>query len=165
MLLNFPKLILSILILSTIYLNSCQPNSSPTNNTNQSNSSNNQTPESEKKIKITLYQSDNLCEKYITKIVEFPEKESLEKTIALILDQNNSSDFNIVGYRFQVDEKTRIATIDFRIDPNSKRQLISLSSCEQFILLGSLKQTLLNNPQWQIKDLKFLQQGKDIFNS
>lgn len=62
MLLNFPKLILSILILSTIYLNSCQPNSSPTNNTNQSNSSNNQTPESEKKIKITLYQSDNLCE-------------------------------------------------------------------------------------------------------
>lgn len=155
-----------ILILAVIYLNSCR-NLPPEQNPDLSkqNKNNPETIEPEKKIKITIYKSDDFCEKYVTETVEIPEKDSLEKTIEIILDKNSSRDFNIVGYRIKIDEKTGIATIDFRIDPQSQRQLISLSSCEQFALFGSLRQTLINNSQWKIKDLEFLQQGKNIYDN
>ncbi len=154
------------LILVVIYLNSCSKISQDvTTDLSKQNKNNPQTIEPEKKIKVTIYKSDNLCEKYITETLEIPEKDSLDQTIGIILDQNSSRDFNIVGYRIKIDEKTSIATIDFRIDPQSQRQLISLSPCEQFALFGSLRQTLINNPQWKIKDLQFLQQGKNIYDN
>jgi hypothetical protein len=162
-----------VILITMFCLSSCGISSKPTeNNLSNTESSptidnvdNNQIDTIEtNKINVIIYRSDNLCENYITETVELSEIEALEKTIAIIIDHNNSSDFNIVGYRVKTDEKTNIATIDFRLEPDSQRQLISLSSCEQFALFGSLRQTLINHKPWNIKDIHFLQQGKNIFD-
>jgi hypothetical protein len=55
-----------------------------------------------------------------------------------------------------------VATIDLRIAPESKRQIVSLSSCEQFALFGSLRKTLTSNPQWNIKDVRFTERGQEV---
>ncbi|MFM6472207.1 MAG: sporulation/spore germination protein, partial [Dolichospermum sp.] len=55
-----------------------------------------------------------------------------------------------------------VATVDIRVSPESKRQLFSLSSCEQFALFGSVRKTLMSNSEWKIKDVSFTERGEDI---
>ncbi|MCS6794155.1 MAG: hypothetical protein N3E45_01570 [Oscillatoriaceae bacterium SKW80] len=62
----------------------------------------------------------------------------------------------------RVAAKTGVATVEMRLSPNSKRQFVSLSSCEQFGLFGSLRKTLTSNPAWKIKEVRFSEGGKEI---
>ena len=156
-----------IVSISTIYLGSCSILSTATeekiSNTNNVPIENNSNTKNIENIPVTIYSSDNLCQSYVTETVEIPDENSLEKTISLILDRNSGSDLNITGYRLNVDETKQIATIDFKLSLDSPRQLMSLSPCEQFALFGSLRQTLTKNPQWNIKQIRFLEKGQDIF--
>ncbi|MDJ0798269.1 MAG: hypothetical protein QNJ51_15855 [Calothrix sp. MO_167.B12] len=111
-------------------------------------------------INTTIYTSDTQCQKLIPKQVAVSANKPINAAIAQIIEQQDSGDFNLSGYRLSV--KNGTATIDLRIAPKSRRQIMSLSSCEQFALFGSLRKTLTSNPQWNIKRVRFTQLGEDI---
>jgi hypothetical protein len=113
-----------------------------------------------KTTKVTLYTSDAQCQNYIAKTASVSADEPMKETVGKVLEQGNTADFSLSGYRVSVDNN--VATIDLRIAPESKRQVTSLSSCEQFALFGSLRKTLTSNPDWKIKDVRFTEKGQEI---
>ncbi len=113
-----------------------------------------------KTTNATIYTSDTQCQKLIPKKVAVTANKPISSAVAQIIEQHDSGDFNVSGYRVSI--KNGVATIDLRMDPKSRRQLVSLSSCEQFALFGSLRKTLTSNPEWNIKTVRFTQLGEDI---
>ncbi|MEH2265486.1 sporulation/spore germination protein [Nostoc sp.] len=113
-----------------------------------------------KTTNVTLYTSDAQCQELIPEKVSIPAEEPVKNAVSKILEKRDTSDFSLSGYRVNI--KNGIATVDLRISPESKRQLASLSSCEQFALFGSLRKTLTSNAQWNIKEVRFTEAGKDI---
>lgn len=109
---------------------------------------------------VTLYTSDVQCQELIPQKVLVSAEQSVTGSVSKILEQRDSGDFSLSGYRVNV--KNGTATVDFRLAPQSKRQLASLSSCEQFALFGSLRKTLTSNAQWEIKQVRFTERGEDI---
>lgn len=115
----------------------------------------------EKLVKVTVYRLDSQCQGFIPQGVSVSVQKSLEDAIALTFSQEENRDFAL-GYRVIVDQKNAIVTIDFRVPSDAKRQIKSLSSCEQMALFGSLRQTLKSNRLWNIKQVKFTEMGKEI---
>ncbi|MEH2022623.1 sporulation/spore germination protein [Nostoc sp.] len=113
-----------------------------------------------KTTNVTLYTSDTQCQKLIPEKVSVPAEEPVTNVVSKILEKRDTSDFSLSGYRVNI--KNGIATVDLRISPESKRQIGSLSSCEQFALFGSLRKTLTSNAQWNIKEVRFTERGEDI---
>ena len=113
-----------------------------------------------KTINATLYTSDTQCQKLVAQKVELPANTPIESAVGKIIEKQDSGDFNLSGYR--VNLKNGVATVDFRISPNSERQLSSLSSCEQFALFNSVRTTLTKNPQWKVKNVRFTEKGQEI---
>ncbi len=113
-----------------------------------------------KTTSVTLYTSDPQCQKLIPEKVSVPAEEPVTNVVSKILEKRDTSDFSLSGYRVNI--KNGIATVDLRISPESKRQITSLSSCEQFALFGSLRKTLTSNAQWNIKEVRFTERGEDI---
>ncbi len=116
----------------------------------------------EKLVTVRVYRLDSQCEGFIPQRVNVSEQKSLEDAIALTFSQEENRDFAL-GYRVIVDQKNAIVTIDFRVPSDAKRQIKSLSSCEQMALFGSLRQTLKSNRLWNIKQVKFTERGKEIY--
>lgn len=114
----------------------------------------------DKTINITLYTSDSECQELIPNTVSVPASEPATGIVGKIIEQQDTGDFNLSGYRVNV--KNRIATVDLRVSPDSKRQLVSLSHCEQFALFGSLRKSLTSNAQLNIKQVRFTERGKKI---
>ncbi|MEA5580841.1 sporulation/spore germination protein [Nodularia harveyana UHCC-0300] len=112
------------------------------------------------KVNVTLYTIDSQCQELIPQPISVPAAEALTDTVGKIIEQQDRADFELSGYRVEV--TNGIATIDFRLSPQSKRQFVSLSSCEQFALFGSLRKTLMSNAEWEIKDVRFTEQGEEI---
>lgn len=115
-----------------------------------------------KKVTIKIYQSDSQCQNLIAEKIDFTADNSVNAAVGKVLKQADSGDFNIAGYRVKVNPKNSVATVDFRLLPNSKRQFASLSPCEQFALFGSLRKTLTDNSQLKIKNVRFTEQGQEI---
>ncbi|MDZ7970637.1 MAG: GerMN domain-containing protein [Nostoc sp. DedSLP03] len=113
-----------------------------------------------KTTNVTLYTSDTQCQKLIPEKVSVPAEEPVRNVVSKILEKRDTSDFSLSGYRVNI--KNGIATVDLRISPESKRQISSLSSCEQFALFGSLRKTLTSNAQWNIKEVRFTERGEEI---
>ncbi len=113
-----------------------------------------------KTINLTLYTSDSECQELIPNTVSVPAEEPATGIVGKIIEQQDTGDFNLSGYRVNV--KNRTATVDLRISPESKRQLVSLSHCEQFNLFGSLRKSLTSNAQLNIKQVRFTERGKKI---
>ncbi len=113
-----------------------------------------------KTANVTLYTSDVQCQKLIPQKVSVPAAEPVTGAVSKIIEERDTGDLSLSGYRVKV--KNGIATVDLRLSPQSKRQLASLSSCEQFALFGSLRKTLTSNPQWNIKKVRFTERGKEV---
>lgn len=113
-----------------------------------------------KTTNVTLYTSDTQCQELIPEKVSVPAEEPVTNVVGKIIEKRDTSDFSLSGYRVNI--KNGIATVDLRISPESKRQIASLSSCEQFALFGSLRKTLTSNAQWNIKEVRFTERGQDI---
>lgn len=113
-----------------------------------------------KTTNVTLYTSDTQCQEFISEKVSVPAEEPVTNVVSKILEKRDTSDFSLSGYRVNI--KNGVATVDLRISPESKRQIASLSSCEQFALFGSLRKTLTSNSQWNIKEVRFTERGEDI---
>lgn len=113
-----------------------------------------------KTVNVTLYTSDIQCQELVPQNVALPATESVTSAVGKIIQEQDTADFSLSGYRIRV--KNGIATVDLRLSPQSKRQFVSLSSCEQFALFGSLRKTLTSNSQWNIKEVRFTEKGEDI---
>ena len=113
-------------------------------------------------VTVNIYQADNQCETLVPEKVAVPAESPVNVAVGQVLKQVNSSDFDLAGYRVNIDANSRIATVDLRLSPGSRRQFVSLSHCEQFALFGSLRKTLTDNSQLKIKDVRFTQQGQEI---
>ncbi len=109
---------------------------------------------------VTLYKADNQCSSYLPETTQVPADQPLAATVGKVIDAQDNADFQLTGYRVNLAEG--VATIDFRVAPNSPRQIVSLSSCEQFALFGSLTETLTKNPDWQVQEVRFTERGEAI---
>jgi hypothetical protein len=112
---------------------------------------------------LNIYHADSQCETLVSEKVAVPADNSVETAIGKVLEHRSTSDFSLAGYRVNVNSSTGVATVDFRRSPNSQRQFVSLSSCEQFALFGSLRKTLMENGQLKIKEVHFTEQGEEIY--
>lgn len=113
-------------------------------------------------VTLTIYQVDSQCQTLVSEKVALPATSPVDAAVGKVLNQADSGDFDLAGYRVQVNPKNGIATVDFRLSPNSRRQFVSLSSCEQFALFGSLRKTLTDNSPLKIKGVRFTERGQDI---
>jgi hypothetical protein len=109
---------------------------------------------------INRYELDENCKGFVAKKTPIGKKQSLETAVGSVIESFNSADFELSGYR--VSRAGRVATIDLRVPPQSKRGLTSLSYCEQQSLFGSLRRTLVQNGQLAIGQVKFTSQGKPV---
>lgn len=114
-------------------------------------------------IAITLYRLDERCEDYEpeTSLVD-PNQPLMDAVRQILLNQKIIA-FDLSGYRVIGSSNSQRVTIDFRLDPDSQRLLTSLSMCEQKALLGSLRQTLLGQPTWNIQQVEFTNRGEPLF--
>jgi len=96
-----------------------------------------------KTITLNIYRTDSQCE-----------------TLIPVVAQVSSGDLDLAGYR--VNLNNGIATIDLRLSPDSQRQFVSLSICEQLALFGGIRKTLVENPRLNIQDVRFTDKGQDI---
>lgn len=115
---------------------------------------------SDKTTNVTLYTSDSQCQELVPQKVSVPAEEPVEGAVGKIIEERDSADFVLSGYRVNVQDG--VATVDLRISPGSQRQFTSLSSCEQFALFGSLRKTLLSNSQWKIREVRFTERGEEL---
>lgn len=109
---------------------------------------------------INVYKVDGLCKDLVPQKITIAAKQSLEGAIAKVLEETDSGDFSIAGYR--VSKEGQQAIVDLRLPANAKRSFYSLSSCEQLALFGGIRKTLVNNSQWQIKSVQFTEKGQEI---
>ncbi|MDX2240059.1 MAG: GerMN domain-containing protein [Leptolyngbyaceae cyanobacterium bins.302] len=118
-------------------------------------------PSAANTVSVKIYHVDDQCEDLVSETVEVAGDRPIESAIGKVLDGQGNADFKLTGYRVSVDNKG-VATVDFRLSPDSPRQFVSLSACEQLSLFGSLEETLMQNPQWQIKSVQFTERGEKI---
>lgn len=113
-------------------------------------------------VAISRYLPDADCDGFETEPA-IADPQQLESVVQGIL-RDSSLDLvalELTGYRVQR-EGGGTVTIDLRVAPNSQRQLVSLSSCEQMLLFGSLRRTLLDNPALAIETLRFTERGQPV---
>jgi hypothetical protein len=113
-------------------------------------------------ITVTLYKADPLCEEFVAEQVEVNSQEPLEALVGRAIANQNTADFRIAGYRVSMNDDTNTATVDFRLAPDSRRGMTSLSTCEQFALFGSIEESLTSNSRWDIDAVQFTEQGEEI---
>ena len=111
---------------------------------------------------VLLYQVDDQCSELIAEKISVDADRPIAATVEQILAKQSNADFKLSGYRLNVEPNNGIATIDFRLTPDSKRGMASLSSCEQIALFSSLRKTLTSNSAWKIKTVRFTERGQEI---
>ncbi|WOD40191.1 hypothetical protein [Nodosilinea sp. E11] len=110
-------------------------------------------------VAVDLYTLDSTCDRYQIEPIQVPRAQSMEHTVALILAEQASPSLGLSGYRVSFAPETKTVTIDLRVARDAGRVLQSLSMCEQRALLGSLRETLINQPDWQIEAVTFTNRG------
>ena len=113
-------------------------------------------------VSVTIFKADDQCVNFLPESVQVTGDRPMEGAVGKVLENQGGGDFDLSGYRVSVDTATGVATVDLRMNPDSDRKLISLSACEQFALFGSLRETLVQNPDWNITDVRFTERGEEI---
>lgn len=113
-------------------------------------------------VAVDIYTVDDRCEGYQSEPIQVPRPQSMETTVAWILAEQAIPELILSGYRTSFDSATKTVTIDLRVARNSRRVLQSLSLCEQKMLLGSLRQTLMNQPDWKLEAVIFTNRGNPL---
>ena len=111
---------------------------------------------------VTFYYPDALCETFISTPIEVSVADGLSETVNRVIEQGTTADFRIAGYRIQPEPGENKVAIDFRLAPDSQRVFVSLSTCERFALLGSLRKTLTEHEEWNIDEVNFTYRGRAI---
>lgn len=113
-------------------------------------------------ITVTVYRLDNLCQDFVPEEVQVSPDKPITDAIGSVLRQQDIIAFDLSSYRVQASADRRTVTIDMRLSPDSQRQLVSLSDCEQQAIFGSLRKTLLLQPTWDVQQIIFTQRGRPL---
>lgn len=111
-------------------------------------------------IQVNLFYPNTTCDRLVPEAWEAPENNALEAAVGQTIERSLNGDFDLVGYRVNLDETTAI--VDLRLSPDSDRHFLSLSQCEKFALFGSLRETLTQNSLWNVDNVRFTSQGAEI---
>jgi|GEM_PF-1266561 len=110
---------------------------------------------------VTVFTIDNQCNDFRQTQITVPADKAIETAIGKVLEERESGDFSLGGYRVNVNGG--VATVDLRPAPHSERSLHSLTHCEQLALFGGVRRTLLGNAQWRIQDVQFTIAGEELY--
>ena len=111
-------------------------------------------------VTVSVYSIDDQCNDFVEESIQVPGDQAISEAVGKAMSSVDYNAFKLAGY--QVDVNGRTATVDMQLAPGSERQFVSLSSCEQRALFGSVEETLLNNDDWGVEAVKFTQGGKEI---
>ncbi|WP_204141732.1 hypothetical protein [Halomicronema sp. CCY15110] len=115
-------------------------------------------------LTVTLYTPNATCDDYTAESKAIAPDQAIPQIVhALLTTQTaNLLDFELAGYRIVPGDNGNTVNIDFRRQPNATRSFISLSICEQRVLFGSVRETLLQNSALSIDAVTFTEQGQPI---
>jgi hypothetical protein len=111
-------------------------------------------------VTVSVYTIDDQCNDFVEQSVQVPSDVAITDAVGKAMGAVDYNAFKVESY--QVDINGNTATVDMALAPGSERQFASLSSCEQRALFGSVEETLLNNPDWNVTAVKFTNQGQEI---
>ncbi len=111
-------------------------------------------------VTVSVYSIDDQCNNFVEESVQVPSDQAVSEAVGKAMNSVDYNAFKLAGYQVQMSGRT--AVVDMQLAPGSERQFVSLSSCEQRALFGSVEETLLNNDDWGVESVKFTQGGKEI---
>jgi len=127
---------------------------------NGSGASQKQPAASDEMVTVLVYTIDDQCDAFVEESVQVPSNQAMAEAVGKAMNSVDYNAFKLDGYQVNVNGST--AVVDMSLAPGSERQFVSLSSCEQRALFGSVEETLLNNPDWDVDSVKFTDGGKEI---
>lgn len=87
----------------------------------------------------------------------------VEGAVSQIVDAYEGQDVGIQSYAVDVDPVAHDAAIDFKVEsPRGSRALESLSSANQYALLEAIRATLLTEPVYDVDEVIFKANGREI---
>lgn len=114
-------------------------------------------------VTITRYKIDNQCQELLPTDLAVPaDSDPLDAAVKTIVGDRSNGDFRIAGYRLNINENTKTATVDLRLPLDFPRSIYSLSHCEQFALLGEIRETLIANADGKFDTVIFQTQGQPL---
>lgn len=111
-------------------------------------------------VSVSVYTIDDQCNDFVESTVQVPGNDAIEAAVGKAMDSVEYNAFKLADYDVSINGSTAI--VDMQLAPGSERQFVSLSSCEQRSLFGSVEETLTNNPDWAVDSVKFTDNGKDL---
>ncbi len=113
-------------------------------------------------IAVTLYEADQSCQNLVPLPSQAAANAPVDDVVGQIIADQNLPSFELEGYSIDYDQASGLATVDFRVSPDSTRQLESLSSCEKLALFGGIEKTLTSDSRWQIETVEFTNRGEEV---
>ncbi len=120
----------------------------------------NKQPATSELVAVPIYTIDSQCNDFVEKTVEVHSDKALTEAVGEAMSGLDYTAFKIQSYEVNMDGTT--AVVDMELAPNSERKFVSLSSCEQRSLFGSIEKTLLDNPDWGVDAVKFTSKGEEL---
>ena len=111
-------------------------------------------------VTVSVYTIDDQCDDFVSQPLQVPSNVAIDEAVGKAMSGTELNAFKLEGYQVNIDGNTAI--VDMRLAAGSERQFVSLSSCEQRALFGSVEETLLNNASWNVDAVKFTNAGKEI---
>ncbi|NER78846.1 MAG: hypothetical protein F6K42_04560 [Leptolyngbya sp. SIO1D8] len=115
-------------------------------------------------MSVMIYTPTATCDGFQTQEQAIAADKAIPQIVQLLLaDQTpHLLDFELAGYRIQPGDEGNSITVDFRRVADAQRHFTSLSICEQLVLFGSLRKTLLENPALNVDSVSFTEKGRMI---
>ena len=121
---------------------------------------NSKPPASSEMVTVSVYTIDDQCNDFISQPIQVSSAKAIDEAVGKAMSAEEYNAFKLAGYQVNVTGGTAI--VDMQLAPGSERKFVSLSSCEQRSLFGSIEETLLNNDSWNVNAVKFTSSGKEI---
>ena len=117
-------------------------------------------PAESEMVTVEVYTIDDQCNDFIAQPVQVSSAKAIDEAVGKAMTAEEYNAFKLAGYQVNITGST--AVVDMQLAPGSERKFVSLSSCEQRSLFGSIRETLLNNTDWGVTSVKFTSSGKEI---
>lgn len=111
-------------------------------------------------VTVSVYTIDDQCNDFVEQSVQVPSDQAMNEAIGKAMGAVEYNAFKLDSYQVNISGSTAI--VDMKLAPGSERQFVSLSSCEQRALFGSVEKTLLDNADWNVDAVKFTDSGKEL---